>query len=157
MTLNIGAGEAGAKLDKAMKLLQNITNNKPIKTKSKKRIPTWGVRPGLEIGSKVTLRRKKIELLKRLLTSIGNKLRQSQFNNGTFSFGIPEYIDIAGVNYDPEIGIIGLEVAITLERPGFRIKRRSIKTRKVPTKHDITKEETIEFVKNNFGTKIIEE
>lgn len=157
ITLNIGAGEAGAKLDKGVKLLQNITNSKPIKTKSNKRIPTWGVRPGLEIGSKVTLRRKKVELLKRLLAAIGNKLKSSQFNNGTFSFGIHEYIDIPGVNYDPEIGIIGLEVAVTLQRPGFRIKRRSIKTKKIPLKHDITKEETVEFVKNNFAIKIIEE
>ena len=157
VTLNIGAGEAGAKLEKGMKLLEKLTNSKPVKTKTQKRIPTWGVRPGLEIGAKVTLRRKKIELIKKLLASIGNKLKSTQINNGTFSFGIHEYIDIPGFDYIAEIGIIGFEVAVTLQRPGFRIKRRSIKTKKIPKKHDITKEETIEFVKNNFNTKIIEE
>jgi len=157
ITLNIGAGEAGPKLDRAFKLLQKITNAKPIKTKSHKRIPTWGVRPGLEIGCKVTLRRKKLELLKNLLIAASNKLKPSQFHNGTFSFGVPEYIDIPGVSYDAEIGIIGLEVAVTLERPGFRIKRRSIKTKKIPSKHNITKEESIEFMKKNFGIEIEEQ
>jgi len=157
ITLNIGAGEAGPKLDRAVKLLQKITNAKPIKTKSHKRIPTWGVRPGLEIGCKVTLRKKKVELLKNLLIAADNKLKPSQFHNGTFSFGVPEYINIPNVNYDPEIGIIGLEVAVTLERPGFRIKRRSIKTKKIPPKHTITKEEAIEFMKKNFGIEIGEQ
>ena len=39
-------------------------------------------------------------------------------------FGIPEYINIPGIEYDPDIGIIGLEACVTLERPGFRIKKK---------------------------------
>lgn len=156
LTFNIGVGQPGAEMDKAMKLLEKITASKPIRTKSKRRIPTWGVRPGLEIGCKVTLRRKKTELLKNLLAAIGNKLNQSQFNNNTFSFGIPEYLDISGVEYDATIGILGLEVAVTLERKGYRIKRRTIQRKKIPTKKRITKEEAIEFIRNKFGTKIEE-
>src|SRR3989338_1211444 len=108
----------------------------------KKTIPTWNIRPGLEIACKSTLRGQKAEsILKRLLKAINNELPESNFdNNGNFSFVIKEYIDIPEVEYNPEIGIIGLEVAVTLERPGFRIKKR-IKKNKISSKHKITKQE----------------
>ena len=71
LTLNMGMGEAGDSLKKAIKLLNTISNEKPILTKSYKRIPTWGVRPGLEIGAKVSVRGKPAEkLLERLLKKI---------------------------------------------------------------------------------------
>ena len=59
VTLNIGAGKDQAKLEKGMKLIKNITGLSPVKTHSKKRIPEWGIRPGLPIGCKITLRNKK--------------------------------------------------------------------------------------------------
>ena len=156
ITINIGVGEAGDKLEKSKKLLESITKTKAIKTKSKKRIPTWNIRPGLEIACKSTLRGQKAEsILKRLLKAINNELPESNFdNNGNFSFGIKEYIDIPEVEYNPEIGIIGLEVAVTLERPGFRIKKR-IKKNKISSKHKITKQEAIDFIINKFNIKII--
>ena len=154
LTLNIGAGEAGDKLDKASSLLNAITKKKPIQTKSYKRIPTLGVRPGLAIGTKVTIRRQSEELLKRLFTAVNNTLKSSRFSENTFSFGVPEYIDIPGTKYDANIGIIGLEVAVTLERKGYRIKRRRIQTKKIPKAHSISKEEAIEFVKSKFNIKI---
>jgi large subunit ribosomal protein L5 len=61
------------------------------------------------------------------------------------------------VKYDPEIGIMGLEVCITLERPGFRIKRRKLKQKKIPVKHKITKEEAIDFMSKEFNIKVGEE
>lgn len=157
ITLNIGVGTTGDKLEKATKLLTTITGEKPVTTKAKKRIPTLGVRPGLPIGCKVTLRGKKAEeVLIRLLKANKNTIKSSKFDNsGNLSFGIVEYIDIPEVEYDISIGIIGLEVAITLERPGFRIKRRTIKAKTIPKKHRITKEEAIEFMKNKFGVKVV--
>lgn len=156
ITLNMGVGEAGEKVKKATKLLFNISGSKPICTKSNKRIPTWGVRPGLELGVKVTLRKKKaVELLKRLFSAIENNLNPKSFDKeGNFSFGIPEYIDIPDVNYDVEIGIVGLEVAVTLERPGYRIKRRKFKKSKIGKNHIITKNEAIEYIKNQFDVEI---
>jgi len=156
VTLNIGAGKDQSKLDKSLSLLQNISSAKPVKTKAKKRIPEWGVRPGLPIGCKVTLRGEKaILLLKRLLDAKEHTLIESQFDEyGNISFGIQEYIDIEGVKYDPKIGILGLEVCITLERPGFRIKKRKYMKRKIPKKHRISKDEAIEFMKVNFKIKI---
>ena len=52
--LNIGG--VGEKLDKGVILLEKISGKKAIKVKATKRIPTWNVRPGLEVGTKITLR-----------------------------------------------------------------------------------------------------
>ena len=149
ITLNIGTGMPGDKLEKALKLLQKISQSKPVSTKTKKRIPTWGVRPGLEIGAKVTIRGNKAEeILSRLLKSKSDTLTPSKFDNaGNLAFGIPEYIEIPGIEYDSSIGIIGLEVAVTLMRPGFRIRHRSRKKLSIPKSHSITKEEALNFMK----------
>ena len=156
ITLNIGTGAPGEKLDKATKLLQNLTGVKPVQTSTKKRIPTWGLRPGLKIGCKVTLRGEKAKsFLKRLLEAKGNQLKASSFDQGgNVSFGIPEYLDIPGAEYDMSIGIIGLEAAVTLARPGFRIARRNIQKKPIPKKAQIKKEEAMHFMTTAFGTKI---
>jgi len=73
------------------------------------------------------------------------------------SFGIAEYLDVPGAEYDPSIGIIGFETAVSLSRPGFRVKERRIMKRKIPQKHRITKEEAKEFVKNKYSIKVEEE
>ncbi|MBI4147557.1 50S ribosomal protein L5 [Candidatus Woesearchaeota archaeon] len=147
ITLNIGAGKNEDLLKKGLKLLHKITSTKPVETKTKKRIPGWGLRPGLAIGCKVTVRKDCEKLLKRLVAAKDNALDQRNFDNqGNFSFGIPEYIDIAGLEYDPELQIIGLEAAVTLERPGFRVRKRVLKTAPVGKTHLISKEEAISFV-----------
>ena len=159
VTINIGAGKDQAKLDKGVILLNYISGSKPIKTVTKKRIQEWGLRPGLPIGCKVTLRKgKAYDLLGRFLDAKDYRLLESQFDEGgSISFGIHEYIDIPGVKYDPKIGIMGFEVSVTLERPGFRIKRRKLMPRKIPVKHKITKKESIEFMKQKFNVKVGEE
>jgi len=156
LTLNIGTGGAGDKIEKAAKLLTSITSGKPIKTTSTKRIPTWGVRPNLPIATKITIRGKKAEeLLKRLLQTQDNTLPEKKFDNyGNFSFGIDEYIKIPGVPYDISIGIIGLEAAVTLKRNGYRVKLRTRKTGKIPLRHRITKQEAISYIRTAFDTKI---
>ncbi len=158
ITLNIGVGEAGDKLNKAVKLLEKITNAKPVQTITMKRIPSWGVRPKLAIGTKVTLRGKKAEdVLNRLFKANDNKINAKKFdNNGNLSFGIKEYLDVPGVEYDSTIGVIGLEVAVTLERPGFRIKKRKLLQSKVGRKHLISKEDAKDFIKGKFNVTIIE-
>ncbi len=159
LTLNIGAGKNPDLLKKGAKLLKAITGVEPIKTVTKKRIPTWGLRPGLPIGCMLTLRKKKArDVLFRLLDARSGKLSPSQFDqNGNISFGVHEYIDIPGVKYDPEIGIIGLQACVTLERPGFRIKRRRIKNKRISSSHHITKDDAVEFMQKEFNVKVGEE
>ncbi|HDN96003.1 MAG TPA: 50S ribosomal protein L5, partial [Thermoplasmatales archaeon] len=67
-----------------------------------------------------------------------------------------EHTDFEGVKYDPEIGIFGMDVCVTLERKGYRIKRRKRAKTKVPRKHRITREEAMEFVKKEFNVEVIE-
>lgn len=159
VTLNIGTGKPGPELDKAKILLAKISGAKPVETKTTKRIPTWKIRPGLAIGTKVTLRGDKaVEVLKNLLAAIDNKVSIRSFDKkGNFSFGIPEYLEIPDMEYIPEVGIIGLEVAVTLGRPGFRVKRRKYLRRPVAKKHDITKEEGINYAKKNYNIVLKEE
>ena len=156
VTLNIGAGKDQTRLEKGLMLLNTIANATPIKTITSKRIQEWGLRPGLPIGCKLTLRKDKaIKILPRLLEAVDNKLRERQFDdNGNIAFGIHEYIDIPGAKYNPKIGIMGLEVCITLERPGYRIKRRKILVRKIPARHRISKQEAIDFMSQNFNAKV---
>ena len=156
VTLNIGAGKDQSRLDKGIVLLNSIGNGTPVKTITNKRVQEWGLRPGLPIGCKLTLRKSKAtNLLPRLLESVDNKLNPQQFDdNGNIAFGIHEYIEIPGVKYDPKIGIMGLQVCVTLERPGFRIKRRKIMPRKIPARHRISRQEAIDFMSKNFNTMV---
>ncbi|RME77653.1 50S ribosomal protein L5 [Candidatus Woesearchaeota archaeon] len=159
VTLNVGAGKSTDVLDKGVKLLTNITGRTPVRTITQKRIAQWGIRPGLSVGAKVTLRGDQAtQILKRLLQAKDNQLSPKQCDDhGNVSFGIPEYIDIPDTKYDPEIGIMGFEVAVTLSRPGFRVKKRRLKRSKIGKNHQIRQEETIAFLKEQFQVSFDED
>jgi len=159
VTLNVGAGKDQKVLEKGVKLLKNLTGINPIKTITQKRIQGWGLRPGLPIGVKITLRGKAAqELISRLIFAKDYVLQENYFDeNGNISFGIQEYVDIKDAKYDTEIGMMGLQTSITLTRPGFRVKTRKLRKRKIGEKHKITKEEAIKFMKEQFKVKIGEE
>lgn len=159
VTLNIGAGKDQKVLDKAVQLLENITGIKPIKTTTDKRIQTWGLRPGLPIGCKITLRDKEaLKMVERLLYAKDNTFKESNFDEeGNISFGIKEYVDIKDAKYDPTIGMMGLQATITLSRPGFRVKNRRTRPSKIPRNHRINKEEAIKFMKETYSIKMGDE
>ena len=159
LTLNFGAGTDQKKLAKGIKLMKLISGKEPVKTKTSKRIPGWGLRPGLPIGCKITLRGEDaVKLVPRLVAAKENVLSIKSFDdNGNISFGIPEYVDIPDAKYDPELGIMGFEVSMTLEKPGFRIKSRKIMKRKIPLHHRINKVDAVKYLKDNFKVKIKEE
>jgi len=152
VTLNIGAGTNQDKLEKGIKLIHHISGKSPVKTFTTKRIPTWNVRPGLALGCKLTLRKKHAhEILGKLLEAKDRKLSPKQFDQiGNLAFGVHEYIDIPGVKYNHDIGIMGFEVCVTLERPGYRVKRRRVRKSSLSKKHIITKEEAMDYLKNEF-------
>lgn len=156
LTLNVGAGKDAKKLAKGIKLLKKLTGVDPVKTITQKRIPGWSLRPGLPIGCKITLRKEEaVKLLARLVEAKEFIIKEGQFDdNGNIAFGLHEYIDIEGIEYDPEIGIMGFEVCITLARQGFRIKQRKIQKKKIGKSHKITKVESIDFMKENFKIKL---
>lgn len=145
------------KLERCIKLLKFITGMNPIKTLARKRIPTFKIRPGLDVGCKVTLRRQKaIDVLKSILVGVP-ELNKRQFREGFFSFGIKEYIEIPTIPYQRDIGMLGFEVMVVLRRKaGTRTPRRKIRPAKTGNTHKINSEETINFFKKNFKTPIIE-
>jgi len=155
VTLNIGCGDDKTRMEHAKKLLETITARKIIITKTKRRT-TFGMAKGRPVGVKVTLRGESaIEMFKKVLEAVDKTVKLKQFDDsGNLSIGIKEYIDMPDVKYDPDIGIIGMDVAVTLERPGYSIKRRSKKGLKVGKKHLITKEEAVEWIKKNFGVNV---
>ena len=152
----LSAGAVGDELDKAKKLLERLSGEKVIKLQSVKRIPTWGVRPKLEVGCKVTLRGEKAKkMLKRLLVAIDNTIKGKQISKNHFSFGIKEYIEIPDIEYQRDIGIIGFNTTVDFIRPGVRVKRRRIKTNKIPERQNVSEEEIKHFMEKNFGVNVI--
>ncbi len=155
-TVNVGVGEGGERLARAEKLLQSISNQKPVRTTSKVTNPEFGIRKGQPIACKVTLRGEQAdETVKLILSGIDNIIRPTQFDKqGNLSFGIHEHIDIPGMRYDPDIGIFGMNVNITFEKPGYRIKRRKVQRKHIPHKHQVTTSETMEYMKEKFQIRL---
>ena len=151
----LSIGGTGDNLEKGVKLLKLLTGKKPAKIKSKKRIPSFDVRPGLEVGTLVTIRKNPEDFLKRMLVTIDNILKKKQMSENNFSFGIKEYIEIPGVEYQREIGIIGFDVTIVFKRTGRRIGLKKIKKGKIPKRQKISKEEIIKFMEDKFETKFV--
>jgi large subunit ribosomal protein L5 len=149
VVLNVGG--TGEYLERGFKLLQVVTKRKPMKTRSSKRIPTWNVRPGLEVGAVVTLRQGFEDLLRKLLAAEDNKIKKKQVSVNNFSFGIKDYLEIPGMEYQREIGIVGLDVTIVFKRNGRRVRLKKIKRGKIPKRQVISKEEIIKFMEDNYS------
>jgi large subunit ribosomal protein L5 len=150
----ISAGATGDDLAKAKKLLELVSGRKAQIIASQKRIPDFGVRPGLEVGTRVTLRnRDAIEMIKRLLSAIENTLKKKQVSPNHFSFGIKEYIEIPGIEYQRDIGIRGFNTTVVFIRSGVRIQRKKIKAGILPKRQQISPAEIIKFMEDGFKTK----
>ena len=152
IALNIGCGTAH-NIEHARTILNRVSESKSVITKTKKR-STFNVPKNKPIGCKVTIRKNAKDLLKKLLDAKENMLSTENFDDsGNVSFGIKEYIDVPGMEYDPNIGILGFDVSVALERPGYRVKRKKISS-KLGKRHKITKEDAMEFMKKEFNATI---
>jgi len=158
ITINIGVGEAGEQLKKAETVLKNITGHKPVETLSKTTNKDWGIRKRMPIGCKVTLRGKDADnFLKEALITRDSKMSDYSFDEeGNLSFGIPDHTLFKSQKYDPNIGIFGMDVCITMQKPGYRIKYRRIGAKKIPHRHRVKKEETMKFFSERFNVEVIQ-
>lgn len=158
VVVNMGVGEGGEKLIKAEKVLQLVTGRKSVRTVSKTINKDWGIKKGMPIGCKVTLRGEKAEsFLKDAFWVRDNKIPDYSFDdNGNLSFGIPDYTDFPGMKYDPKVGVMGMDVCVTMGRAGARVKNRKRCAHKIPNKHRMTYEEATTFIKNMFGVEVME-
>ena len=157
VTVNISVGESGERLQRAARVLEMLTGQKPVQRKAKRTIREFGIHKGENIAVMVTLRGEKaIDFLRRAFEAVGNRIKASSFDEfGNFGFGIKEHIQFPGVKYDPEIGIFGMDVIVTMERPGFRVLRRRRARSTIPRRHRLTKEEAMAFLVKEFGITIV--
>lgn len=157
VTVNIGVGAPGDKLEQAKSLLERLTaDRKPVETTARRRDPVFKLRKGLPIGTKVTLRGGEARaFLEKALIAKRKALKSSNFDKqGNFAFGVHEYIDFPGAKYDPAIGMFGFDVCVSLTRKGRRVALRKIRPARVGKNQRITKEEAMEFVKSAFNVKL---
>jgi len=155
--INIGVGEAGEKLIKAEKVLELLTKHKPIRTLAKTTNKDLGIRKGMPIGCKITLRGEEmLNFLKEAFWIKENKIADYSFDSeGNFSFGIADYTDFKDMKYDPDIGIFGMDISVTLARKGFRVKNRKHARGKIPKNHRITPNEAKKFVKSKLNVEVV--
>lgn len=158
VVVNIGVGEAGEKLAKARRVLEMVTKQKPVQTLSRGSVRDWAVRPNMPIGTKVTLRGERGEaFLRQALSVRNNRLPHYVFDaHGNFSFGIGDYTDFEGMKYDPEIGVFGMDVNVTLSRQGYRVADRRVRPARVGRRHRVTKREAIAFVRDRYALEVVE-
>ena len=155
MVLNCGGIDE--KLEKSVRLLKMIAGDRKIyQISSTRRIPAFGISPGKKSGCKVTIRNKEkiIDLLKRFFAALDNEISDKKIVENHVSFGIQEYIEVPGLEYDRDIGILGFEASVVFKRKGKRVKMKKIKQGKYPKKQSVTKQEIIEFLTKHIGVEI---
>jgi len=158
VVVNIGVGEAGERLAKAEKVLEMVTEQKPVETLSKTVNRDLGIREGMPLGCKVTLRGDAaVDFVKQALSIREMRVPEYSFDKeGNMSFGISDYTDFEGMKYDPEIGIFGMDISVVLRRPGNRITQRALLKRRIPKSHRVGRDEAIQYMKDNFQIEVVQ-
>jgi large subunit ribosomal protein L11e len=105
MVINCSVGESGDRLTRAAKVLEQLTDKKPIFSKARYTVRAFGIRRNEKIAVHVTVRGFKAqEILDRALKVKEYELLKKNFcDTGCFGFGITEHIDL-GLKYDPSTG-----------------------------------------------------
>jgi len=158
VVVSIGVGEAGERLVKAKQVLKMVTGRTPVETKSKTTNKDLGIRVGMPIGAKVTLRKKDAEeFFKSAMWVRQNRIAGYSFDQeGNCSFGVADYTDFPNQKYDPEIGIFGMSVCVSLARPGKRIQSRRRASRRMPVSHRLTRGEAKAYLREVHGIEVVE-
>ena len=123
IVLNMGVGEAVSdkkKLESAVADLTAIAAQKAIKTRAKKSIATYRLREGQEIGTKVTLRGKRMyDFLDKLITVALPRVKdfrglsKSKFDGrGNYAFGVKEHLIFPEISVDKIDAIRGMDIVI---------------------------------------------
>merc|ERR1712080_588658 len=139
LCINICVGGDSQKLKKATSVLQQLTNQTPKLSKSRLTIRSFGIRR----------KEKALKILEDALKIKEFELKESQFSDGVFGFGIEEHIDL-GMKYDPEIGIFGMDFSVVVSRKGQRVSKRKRCRSKIGNKHKVKKAELVEYFKKTF-------
>jgi len=156
VVVNIGLGKSGEAIERGKKVLEQVTGQTPTQTRAKRSVRDFGIHKGEPIGVVVTVRGDDTTgLIQKLLAAREKKIPESSFDSrGSISFGIKEHIEVPGIRYDPAIGILGMNVSILLERPGYGVARRNRRTSRVGKSHLVTKDEAMQYFRDNFGVTV---
>jgi len=83
LILNLCTGESGDKLTKAAKVLEDLTDQKPVESKARYTVRSFSIKRNEKIAVHVTVRGEKAEeLIKRGLKVKEYELRKGNFSNG---------------------------------------------------------------------------
>jgi large subunit ribosomal protein L5 len=156
VVVHMGIGHGGQDLVNAEDILTEITNQSPVRTKAQDTIGEFEIREGDPIGAKVTLRDETAtEFLETALPL--TDLSESQFDDtGNFSFGVEEHTEFPSQEYDPSIGIYGLDVTVNLVRPGYRVAKRDKASQSIPSNHRLNPDDAVAFVESTFDIEVSE-
>ncbi|WP_435099719.1 50S ribosomal protein L5 [Halarchaeum sp. P4] len=154
VVVHMGVGQGGRELQNAEAILEEITGQESVRTTAKRTEPEFGIREGDPIGAKVTLRHETAEdFLERAFDAVS--LDRAQFDQtGNVSFGIEEHTDFPSQEYDPSIGIFGLDVTVNLVRPGYRVAKRDKRSQQIPANHRLDAEDAVAFLEANFDVEV---
>ncbi|ELY40126.1 50S ribosomal protein L5, partial [Halalkalicoccus jeotgali] len=157
VVVHMGVGTGGRELANAEEILEEITGQQSVRTEAKRTKPEFGIRQGDPIGAKVTLRAETaaqfLETVLPLAEISGNQFDQT----GNVSFGIEEHTEFPDQEYDPNIGIFGLDVTVNLVRPGYRVKKRDIRSQQIPSTHRLDAAAAIAYLNEEFDAGIGQE
>ena len=156
VVVHMGVGQGGRELQEGEEILAEIAGQEPIRTVAQNTVGEFEIREGDPIGAKVTLRADDAqEFLERALPL--TELSASQFDDtGNFSFGVEEHTDFPSQEYDPQIGIYGLDVTVNLVRPGYRVAKRDKASRSIPSSHRLDTDDAVRFVESTFDVEVSE-
>ncbi|MFB6138607.1 MAG: 50S ribosomal protein L5 [Halobacteriaceae archaeon] len=154
VVVHMGVGEGGHELQNAEEILADVTGQEPVRTTATGDGRDFGVREGDPIGAKVTLRDEDArDFLARAFDVVDVSRRQFD-DTGNVSFGVAEHTDFPSQEYDPNVGIYGMDVTVNLVRPGYRVSQRDKHTRPVPQGHRLTPEDAIAYLEREFDVVI---
>jgi len=149
--VNLCVGQSGDKLTRAGKVLEQLTGQKPVSSKARYTVRTFGIKRNEKIAVHATVRGPKAaELLEKALKVKEFELRAANFSEtGNFGFGIEEHIDL-GLRYDPSTGIYGMDFYVVMGRPGLRVSRRRRRVNRIGPNQRVTKDETIRWFEATY-------
>jgi large subunit ribosomal protein L5 len=156
VVVHMGVGQGGRELANAEEILGEVAGQQPVRTQAQETLGEFDIREGDPIGAKVTLRDEAAEEF--LATALEfTDVSRSQFDDtGNFSFGVEEHTDFPSQEYDPNIGIYGLDVTVNLVRPGYRVSKRDKASRSIPSGHRLDVADAVAFVEEAFDVEVTE-
>ena len=154
VVVHMGVGQGGRELANAEDILEAITGQEGVRTRARATEPEFGIREGDPIGAKVTLRDERAREFLETALGLANVSRSQFDTTGNFSFGVAEHTEFPDQEYDPNVGIYGLDITVNLVRPGSRIKKRAKVTRSIPARHRLDAEDAVAFLEREFDVEV---